>query len=538
MKFKLAAMSTVCLVVSLISHFSHALNTQSHEIINEQAARRSQLDTTLKQQLGLVGGIEEPINGRPVFQWIRIGGNREDASAPWGWGYATGKARAFRHFHDPLVEPWSLAGLRVPPFPRFESSVRWAQRTDQDSTAGFGNYSWRDARRYYLTALRGESPTDREQAFADTFRALGQVMHLVVDASVPEHVRADAHPLGAVFGNYEYWVSDQHTRQGSEPGFIATYLSAPIPPDPALFDIPPPVGEGVATVPIARLFDSDRYTGANPGVTAGSLIGIAEVANANFLSEDTRHGQYPHPAQANLERYTRLYTKTGYERRYYRLRPGFGLSADPVAEECALNELTGLEELCVDPEVWRETARKMLPRAVGYSKAVLDYFFRAMFDFKVEFASDDPTQRELTISIPPSPTAETMNGTFTLYAEDQAGQRTLVPGAATTLELGRGTETQLAFTPADEAQIQAYVLVFTGTLGLEAGAVAGRVQPWEGAYIFAASGFSVGTPNRLWSVRIPWVSQPRGAGTGRGRRSGSRSPSCSGRGCGTRRPSA
>ncbi len=56
--------------------------------------------------------------------------------------------------------------------------------------------------------------------------------------------------------------------------------------------------------------------------------------------------------------------------------------------------------------------------------------------------------------------------------------------------------------------------------------------------LLAASGFSVGTPNRLWSVRMPWVSQPRGAGRDRGRRSGSRSPSCSARGSGTHRPSA
>ena len=57
-------------------------------------------------------------------------------------------------------------------------------------------------------------------------------------------------------------------------------------------------------------------------------------------------------------------------------------------------------------------------------------------------------------------------------------------------------------------------------------------------YLNAASGFSVGTPNRLWSVRMPWISQPRGVGTGRAPRSGSRSRSCSARGSGTRRPSA
>ena len=311
---------TVCISAVLLAYsIAWPLNEPSHELINVQATIRSSLDNVLREQLAMPNGIATTFTGGTetyrAVDWIRVGGRREDATT--GLRFIAGRARFYHHFHDPLVEPWSLSGLRVPPFPRFESSVRWAQRTDQDSKAGFGNYSWRDARRYYFDALRGETQNDREQGFADTFRALGQVMHLVVDASVPEHVRADPHPLGVIFGNYEYWVSDQHPDPTSAQRFITDFLSPPITPDPALFEIPPPVGETVAKVPIARLFDSDRYTGANPGVTAGSLIGIAEVANANFLSEDTRHGQYPHPARANMELYVGFYTKTGLPRRYY-----------------------------------------------------------------------------------------------------------------------------------------------------------------------------------------------------------------------------
>lgn len=128
---------------------SFGLNEPSHEVINGQAAKRSTLDGVLKEQLGMSAGVDTILRGRneinSVLRWIELGGRREDDSTYLE--YLIGKSRSYRHFHDPLVNPWSLAGLRFPPFPRFESSVRWAERTDQDSQAGFGNYSWRDARR-------------------------------------------------------------------------------------------------------------------------------------------------------------------------------------------------------------------------------------------------------------------------------------------------------------------------------------------------------------------------------------------------------
>ena len=46
---------------------------------------------------------------------------------------------------------------------------------------------------------RPSTSTEREREvvlLAATFRALGQIMHLVVDASVPEHARDDEHRIG------------------------------------------------------------------------------------------------------------------------------------------------------------------------------------------------------------------------------------------------------------------------------------------------------------------------------------------------------
>ena len=112
--------------------------------------------------------------------------------------------RSVNHFHNPL-KPWTEAGLNdfLGVERRGRSQVLWAQSLYQDIG---GSWSWQDARRYFYIALTGkgfngtvvaEKPEDREVYFARTFRAIGQLMHLVQDASVPEHVRNDIHILPA-----------------------------------------------------------------------------------------------------------------------------------------------------------------------------------------------------------------------------------------------------------------------------------------------------------------------------------------------------
>ncbi len=54
-------------------------------------------------------------------------------------------------------------------------------------------WSWPKAREYYYTALTSSTKDEREEYFVYTFRALGQVMHLLADASVPAHTRNDIH---------------------------------------------------------------------------------------------------------------------------------------------------------------------------------------------------------------------------------------------------------------------------------------------------------------------------------------------------------
>src|SRR5574341_91138 len=135
MKLAIAKLIVISLLTGLVYRPSLALNEPTHELVNERAGATSGLDQVLREQLGLSGGIKEPFNGKEVRQWLREGGTREDAGSYWD--QATGKARSYRHFHDPLL-PWDRAGLSyspplLPQVLKFESSVRWAQRTDQNA---------------------------------------------------------------------------------------------------------------------------------------------------------------------------------------------------------------------------------------------------------------------------------------------------------------------------------------------------------------------------------------------------------------------
>ncbi|MFQ5803421.1 MAG: hypothetical protein ACE5JQ_11060, partial [Candidatus Methylomirabilales bacterium] len=381
-----------------------ALNETTHAIINEQAARQSRpnkpgLDQILKDELGFPQGIEESLRSREVFEWLREGGIQEDSPL----------CRTARHFHDPL-QPWENAGLRtLNPIimvpcggSSFLSSVHWAQKPNQSVGK---KWSWQDARLHYLRALTASDPGTREQAFADTFQAIGQQMHLVVDASVIEHVRNDPHLLESAlravgqrgYGSYEHWVSDQHGPPGSsrEQNFITSYLSNPVNFDSAILQ--QPTNDSKSPVSIARLIDTDTYTGlaSGPNVTKNNpAIGIAEFANANFFSEDTQPGQYPFPDINSVVPSSHPAPKTGRARAYYKKGPNDGVQGDPVLAECVLDQ-AAIEEgivdpfiyTCTDENVWAQTAREMLPRAVSYAGGVLDYFFRGTLDFTVSASS-------------------------------------------------------------------------------------------------------------------------------------------------------
>jgi hypothetical protein len=457
-----------------------ALNTSSHIVINEAAIRQNPaFETVLRRSLGFPDGRLTTLrsNGESlrIQEWVGRGGEREDDLL-----------RFLRHFHDPL-KPWDSAGLDFV-VDRHDSSVRWMQERSQGDLDTGGFWSWHDARRLYYQALVEPDANYREVLWANLFRALGQIMHLVVDASVPEHTRNDMHPLGGLTptSSYEYWVSSQHPTPPLEDAFVARFLSAPIGFGADILQLPAPSGEHIAKVPVARLIDADQYNGSNPGVTANPAdpratvsVGIAEIANANFYSENTFRGAYPSPSEQGLIR-VNLDTPLGRVRRYFSRPAGLGLlPANPLRAECA-SEAYGGEPTpypCMDGVVWNQVAANMLPRAVGYASGVLDYFFRgAIAVTGVEWAPSGMTLRVRNDG------AEDMEGTFEVFARHQPGSaaerrtRLAVLEDGEPVRLGPGDEWWFDLAvPRDVVPSAAHVLVFKGRLGLEEDAVVSQV---------------------------------------------------------------
>ena len=74
-------------------------------------------------------------------------------------------------------------------------SAVWS--TDSQSLL-LGNYSWPDTRDYFYKALTATDDTIRSTSYANCFKEIGQVMHLVEDLSVPAHTRNDEHIFSCI----------------------------------------------------------------------------------------------------------------------------------------------------------------------------------------------------------------------------------------------------------------------------------------------------------------------------------------------------
>ena len=235
----------------------------------------------------LFRSILSEVNNKRIWEWVREGGKKEDEPL---------YARSLNHFHDPL-KTWDIAGFKS----INQSSIIWSQDQGLFGSLWGGNFSWKAAREYFYIALTGRdfsgtliayTQGEKEKYFGKTFRGIGQVMHLVEDASVPAHTRNDAHLVG-----YHYEKAVGKLMVNNDPVF--TYAIAnPITFDSLILTLPT---NPLAPIPIAKIFDTDKYNNPSPdpNVTYNNTIGVSEFTNANFFSNDTIFKDYPHPAEEN-----------------------------------------------------------------------------------------------------------------------------------------------------------------------------------------------------------------------------------------------
>ena len=396
-----------------------------HSRLNDEARRYSKLDLFLKNQLNIQYGVDATFKkGRKtksVIKWLAYGGEAED----FGWlgKYHITTTRAFNHFHDPL-KTWDEADLdntitviytgnylRSPVSP-----IIWGFNPEQQDFAMnvTGDWSWGKAREYFYTYLTGKdfdgntvavTQEARESAFADCFRAVGHVMHLLEDMSVPLHTRNDAHVFPLFWFNR--WTYETYAKKNinhldynpDQPGDL---------PHPDLLTDPRPESGHTDLAPVTGLFDRNLYNIGGAIPASDARIGLAEYSNANFLTNDTMF-TYQHPSLSETnydaaiwlnpevvdaqddEQDNRIYFRKDIDEPIEHL-----MAAGYWYYQLFMWNKPELQyAFIVDEKCFADYADKLIPRAVGYSAALLDYFFRGDFDiYTAEIKRNN--QKEIT----------------------------------------------------------------------------------------------------------------------------------------------
>lgn len=492
-----------------------------HPAINENAAYQSTIFTGWLKEFGLddpKGILEKFIAGKTIKEWIRQGGKDEDNPLL--------DFRYTEHFHDPL-KTWDQAGLDIPLIWHWGSSLYWAQMSTSATVIKKNLYSWPWAReKYYQVLISGD-----EKTFADTFSMLGRLTHLVSDLAVPAHVRNDSHP----FKNYvpPSWKTDPYEIwTANEDNLKAEYFV--VNPDSAesvnsvIFNNAIP--NSLAPVAISALWDQDKYTEAldNPGITLSETVGLAEYTNANFFSKDTIY-TYPYPSKGNtftkndaaidtikfsniqLDDIETIIDEKGIsgKRLYAYAKDGDGEKYKIASLGYYSDELSYLDgpdqwaDHVLDDPTHADYAARLIPRAVGYSTALIDYFFRGTIEIAQPLQGgyafvEDPTQGFTQITVlarNTSPEGEDMtNGSIELVIKYRISQGdpfqnvpadswpeiyyTVVSESNNINSIPRDNPVELVFDLPEQEAIpinatDVYLqLVYKGTLGNEEGAVA------------------------------------------------------------------
>ncbi len=520
-----------CLIPSWIYAFDHK---QTHPELTTQAVKNTEyFENVLKMQLGFEDADKLLNNGEHTYsitKWLKEGSKEEDDPA----------CRAASHFHNPL-KPWTESRLTDPlwivdrwceissPFREKYSNVSWATgfgdkdgNTMPDTVNGISalpeqnGRNWFVARALYYSALTEENPQQREVLFAETFRTIGYVLHLLEDMAVPAHTRNDfseghsqfigcskedgCWPVSWIGNPFEGYVRDYYEKE-IKPLIIAD-ISKPF------------TGEKKLT----NFWDTDTYkAGTNPINFSGQDLGLAEYSNINFVSHatifkkesDTEHYfQYPSrasiidetfPDKINTKIYDNMLAKDG------KLDTGIYVTKEAgegheikkfVSLRYALYGQDGDPDMYylkfkLDDQCYLEYATHLIPRAIGYSAALLDYFFRGRMD--VEF-----TDGQVTLFNRSEETME--NGKFELFYETEDGVRKALNGlsnAEVTTPLLPGDSQIVSFImPADFYNCSfktKFISVYRGKLGAELNAVAGKVVDVGTDCVVIKAGESAGT---------------------------------------------
>jgi len=434
----------IYLVFCFSSAFGYSKNT--HYKITLRAVEKSLLDEAVKQ-IGFMDGAKQEIEGsfetESIEDWIKYGSNWEDTVGVRFnlLGSFNEDGIYYCHYYNPITD----SGFTDSDGNIKGQSLIERANNDQDESQMINDkneWSYQMVKKLYYAALTGDSSKyyswrmrdhgsmttfsgkenmnkiERDQFFAWTFQALGHILHLVQDASVPAHTRNDAHMhipyTGGILQDtepYEDWTEIQAESGGDEFNAILNGNGS----DPWTY-----WKESDIKVPDVFI-DTGYLENGQTTPRAGLNQGIAEYSHSNFLSKDTIfNNDYPETINTlhdldsvGMAQYGDVIFKDYRHFDNGKVHSFFYVKNDTAQIDhfalCGIAwhikqmefwgsqhvNTVGISYSVDDPLVNKDYATKLIPRAVGYSAGLLDYFFRGKLHVKrimpsTEEEIDDP----------------------------------------------------------------------------------------------------------------------------------------------------
>lgn len=474
--------------------------------------------------------VNEPTGPQNIQALIRAGATLEDEGL-----------RPLNHFYDPINKQ-ALTILHVPlgsQTPSWAEISTCNSGTepgpyDPADSSFIQCFSLQDAMSFFRYALTAGDPNVRSQQFGDLFLTLGHVMHLVQDMAQPQHVRNDMHcdsdvcldaqvalaTQGVNFKIYSPSAYEEFAGNQLSAGRVSNLQAYPV---------------------VNNLTTANSYwttgTGTSSGITQGEGQGLADYTNLNFVSIGTNFtfdqndnpsaGPYQNPVPLKtinipidqLYAPNQLYSLNQVEptqiQKYCAALPNSCMVSfvdafvmdhlnpalnqdDPYASSysifdqdlqnfnaCAAVQFSngqviqGCRLFTLNNFNYAVDENLLLPRAVGYSAGLINYFFRGKLGVQ-------PDPNNIDNYIVSNLSSYELKGSIEFYYDDPDGNRYPITGSKTTVDLpGLASGSQTPSTQSIQVVPPAYpqgtstgsyMAVFDGTIGTEPGIAGKQVQ--------------------------------------------------------------
>lgn len=514
------------IVCQLLFFSQYALafdNIKTHPHLTRSAIKAVDLDEILKAKLDLVEGINTVVDQMSIIDWLQSGAELEDNPA----------CRASNHFHDPLKD-WDESGLTDThwlvnlvcwgfglgqyPSDKINSNITWAtgykapsiKEDEENGVREFNKEDWDSAREYYFSYLTGKDFSGEEIApdkdarntyMAKGFIALGHVLHLLQDMAVPAHVRNDFSQ-----GHTDIFPDSQSTPWRWFGNWFENYVKK----NNSATWFNESAGGVLNDISLTNFWDTEEYDGSVP-ITDENMLGLAEYTNLNFVSAYTIFKEYTFPGESstNIEEYLLgnlepeiVEGEDGEIRKMYYfskiqhgeeidhfLIPSY-FSKDMAGISGGIERTYRLDERC-----FNDYAALLIPRAIGYSAGLLNYFFRGKLstdnvNFQINGSGDIvglTVEVKNTSKLGDQPELMKSGGLvlvceYTLPMDGESFQleENIYPISSETDPINSdyvSLTIELDEVIPKEATDLKFTLVFRGTLGSEPDAVVARVVP-------------------------------------------------------------